>query len=197
MHNVDVETVLFLIGVSADVNSRIQDSSYRTPLHLAVNAGSEIIVRHLVSPLWKGFIFVWRIVLVTVAFVYAKSRWCSNLNSRTNYIKLWIERASTHLTFVCHISSKLLAGSRFNEVDKHHQTALHLAAANNSASILSILLENGAEPDAADDKGNNGKQWLLFLKFIVSMAIRIVYFFFAETVSRHKTSFSWGVMKGC
>lgn len=136
-------------------------------------------------------------VLVTVAFVYAKSRWCSNLNSRTNYIKLWSERALTHLTFVCHISSKLLAGSRFNEVDKHHQTALHLAAANNSASILSILLENGAEPDAADDKGNNGKQWLLFLKFIVSMAIRIVYFFFAETVSRHKTSFSWGVMKGC
>lgn len=51
VHNVDVETVLFLIGVSADVNSRIQDSSHRTPLHLAVNAGSEIIVRHLVSPL--------------------------------------------------------------------------------------------------------------------------------------------------
>lgn len=47
VHNVDVETVLFLIGVSADVNSRIQDSSHRTALHLAVNAGSEIIVRHL------------------------------------------------------------------------------------------------------------------------------------------------------
>ena len=49
IQNVDVETVLFLIGVSANVNSRIQDSSHRTPLHLAVNAGSEIIVRHLVS----------------------------------------------------------------------------------------------------------------------------------------------------
>ena len=48
IQNVDVETVLFLIGVSADVNSRIQDSSHRTPLHLAVNAGSEIVVRHLV-----------------------------------------------------------------------------------------------------------------------------------------------------
>ena len=48
IQNVDVETVLFLIGVSADINSRIQDSSHRTPLHLAVNAGSEIIVRHLV-----------------------------------------------------------------------------------------------------------------------------------------------------
>lgn len=47
IQNVDVETVLFLIGVSANVNSRIQDSSHRTPLHLAVSAGSEIIVRHL------------------------------------------------------------------------------------------------------------------------------------------------------
>lgn len=96
IHNVDVETVLFLIGVSANVNSRIQDSSNRTPLHLAVNAGSEILVRHL-----------------------------------------------------------LLAGSRVNDVNKHRQTALHMASANNSASIISILLENGVEPDAADEKGNN------------------------------------------
>lgn len=48
IQNVDIETVLFLIGVSANVNSRIQDSSHRTPLHLAVSARSEIIVRHLV-----------------------------------------------------------------------------------------------------------------------------------------------------
>lgn len=47
IQNVDVETVLFLIGVSVNVNSRIQDSSHRTPLHLAVSAGSEITVRHL------------------------------------------------------------------------------------------------------------------------------------------------------
>ncbi|XP_048582377.1 rabankyrin-5 isoform X2 [Nematostella vectensis] len=43
----DVETVLFLIGVSVDINSRIQDSTHRTPLHLAVSAGAEIMVRHL------------------------------------------------------------------------------------------------------------------------------------------------------
>lgn len=48
IQNVDVETVLFLIGVSANVNSRIRDSSNRTPLHLAVSAGSEIVVRHVV-----------------------------------------------------------------------------------------------------------------------------------------------------
>ena len=45
----DIESVLFLISVHANVNSRVQDSSQQTPLHLAVNVGSEIIVRNLVS----------------------------------------------------------------------------------------------------------------------------------------------------
>ncbi|XP_054749515.2 rabankyrin-5-like [Lytechinus pictus] len=43
----DIESVLFLISVRANVTSRIQDSSQLTPLHLAVQAGSEIIVRNL------------------------------------------------------------------------------------------------------------------------------------------------------
>lgn len=45
----DIESVLFLISVQANVNSRVQDASKLTPLHLAVQAGSEIIVRNLVS----------------------------------------------------------------------------------------------------------------------------------------------------
>lgn len=45
----DVETVLFLISVNAKTNIPVQDSSMLTPLHLAVQAGSENIVRHLVS----------------------------------------------------------------------------------------------------------------------------------------------------
>jgi ankyrin repeat protein len=44
----DIESVLFLISVQANVNSRVQDSAKQTPLHLAVQAGSEIIVRNLV-----------------------------------------------------------------------------------------------------------------------------------------------------
>ena len=46
----DIESVLFLISVHANVNSRTQDQHHLTPLHLAVMAGSEIIVRNLVSP---------------------------------------------------------------------------------------------------------------------------------------------------
>ena len=44
----DIESVLFLISVRANVNSRVQDSAMQTPLHLAVHVGSEIIVRNLV-----------------------------------------------------------------------------------------------------------------------------------------------------
>jgi ankyrin repeat protein len=45
----DIESVLFLISIHANVNSRVQDAQQLTPLHLAVQAGSEIIVRNLVS----------------------------------------------------------------------------------------------------------------------------------------------------
>lgn len=49
VQNSDIESVLFLISVQVNVNSRVQDSSKLTPLHLAVQAGSEIIVRNLVE----------------------------------------------------------------------------------------------------------------------------------------------------
>ena len=45
----DMESVLFLISVHANINSRVQDSSQMTPLHLAVVAGAEMISRNLVN----------------------------------------------------------------------------------------------------------------------------------------------------
>jgi len=47
--NEDVEAVVFLMSVRADVNSKVQNPSLNIPLHLAIKKGSEIIVRHLVS----------------------------------------------------------------------------------------------------------------------------------------------------
>ena len=47
----DIEGVLFLLSVHCNINSRVQDASQLTPLHLAVNVGAEIIVRNLVSTL--------------------------------------------------------------------------------------------------------------------------------------------------
>ncbi|XP_057676703.1 rabankyrin-5 [Corythoichthys intestinalis] len=96
VQNSDIESVLFLISVKANVNSRVQDAAKLTPLHLAVQAGSEIIVRNL-----------------------------------------------------------LLAGAKVNELTKHRQTALHLAAQQDLATICSVLLENGIDFAAEDENGNN------------------------------------------
>ncbi|KAJ8266348.1 hypothetical protein GJAV_G00129370 [Gymnothorax javanicus] len=96
VHNSDIESVLFLISVQANVNSRVQDAAKLAPLHLAVLSGSEIIVRNL-----------------------------------------------------------LLAGAKVNELTKHRQTALHLAAQQDLPTICSVLLENGVDFAAVDENGNN------------------------------------------
>ena len=46
----DVESVMFLLSVHVDVNSKVRNHSVHTPLHLAIKKGSELLVRHLVSP---------------------------------------------------------------------------------------------------------------------------------------------------
>ena len=56
--NSDIESVLFLISVHAYVNSRVQDSKNLTPLHIAVDVGSEIIVRNLVRAYFNFYPFV-------------------------------------------------------------------------------------------------------------------------------------------
>uniref|UniRef100_A0A673GLN3 Ankyrin repeat and FYVE domain containing 1 n=1 Tax=Sinocyclocheilus rhinocerous TaxID=307959 RepID=A0A673GLN3_9TELE len=96
VQNSDIESVLFLISVQANVNSRVQDSAKLSPLHLAVQAGSEIIVRNL-----------------------------------------------------------LLAGAKVNELTKHRQTALHLAAQLDLSTICSVLIENGVDFAAVDENGSN------------------------------------------
>lgn len=51
---------------------------------------------------------------------------------------------------------QLLAGAKVNELTKHRQTALHLAAQQDLATICSVLLENGVDFAAEDENGNNG-----------------------------------------
>lgn len=59
------------------------------------------------------------------------------------------------LTFTL-FSVQLLAGAKVNELTKHRQTALHLAAQQDQATICSVLLENGIDFAAEDENGNNG-----------------------------------------
>ena len=41
------------------------------------------------------------------------------------------------------------------DVDNHQRSVLHMAVEGNFPTILSILLENAADPDLVDDNGNN------------------------------------------
>ena len=45
--NSDIETVLSLISVNVNINSRVKDNQAKTALHLAAEAGSEMILRNL------------------------------------------------------------------------------------------------------------------------------------------------------
>jgi ankyrin repeat protein len=41
----DIESVLFLLSINVDVNSRTKDTRQMSPLHLAVESQSELLVR--------------------------------------------------------------------------------------------------------------------------------------------------------
>lgn len=60
------------------------------------------------------------------------------------------------------ICVQLLAGAKVNELTKHRQTALHLAAQQDQATICSVLLENGIDFAAEDENGNNGNYLFIF-----------------------------------
>ena len=66
-------------------------------------------------------------------------------------------------TFVCFISMQLLAGARVGDVDNHHRAALHMAAEGDFATILGVLLEHSADPDLADESGNNGRYHVMIM----------------------------------
>lgn len=47
IQNCDMESVMFLLSVEVDVNSRVQDATLAPPLHLAAAAGNEVLLRSL------------------------------------------------------------------------------------------------------------------------------------------------------
>lgn len=53
----DIESVLFLLSIQVDVNSRVQDVNQTTPLHLAAATGNEMLVRSLILAGAKVCIF--------------------------------------------------------------------------------------------------------------------------------------------
>uniref|UniRef100_A0A8C6X634 Ankyrin repeat and FYVE domain containing 1 n=1 Tax=Naja naja TaxID=35670 RepID=A0A8C6X634_NAJNA len=130
VQNSDIESVLFLISVQADVNSRVQDTSKLTPLHLAVQAGSEIIVRNL---------------------LLAGAR-ISELNKhRQTALHL---AAQQDLPTIC--SVLLENGIDFAAVDENKNNALHLAVMHGRLSNIRVLLtECNIDAEAINARGQS------------------------------------------
>lgn len=44
-----------------------------------------------------------------------------------------------------------------NDVDNHDRGTLHMAVEGEFPNVVSVLLENGADPDKCDEEGNTGQ----------------------------------------
>lgn len=126
----DIESVLFLLSVHVNIHSRVQDSSKFTPLHLAVQAGSEMILRNI---LLAG----------------------ANINDVTvqNQTALHIAAANDHHS-LCQI---LLENNiNFDIVDTDMNNALHLACQNGNLNSCKVLLsESRISAEALNLRGQN------------------------------------------
>ncbi|XP_041096935.1 rabankyrin-5 [Polyodon spathula] len=130
VQNSDIESVLFLISVQANVNSRVQDAAKQTPLHLAVQAGSEIIVRNL---------------------LLAGAKVTELTKHRQTALHL---AAQQDLPTIC---SVLLENAvDFAAVDENGNNALHLAVMHGRLNnVRSLLTESNINAEAFNLRGQS------------------------------------------
>ncbi len=117
--NSDIETVLSLISVNVNVNSRIQDNLSKTSLHLAVEVGSEMIIRNLIL---AG----------------------ANVNDLTNNKKtaLHLVAECIHPSVATITSIFLENGINTNALDSASNNALHIAVQNANLPVIKVLLSH-------------------------------------------------------
>ncbi|XP_068457201.1 rabankyrin-5 [Clinocottus analis] len=130
VQNSDIESVLFLISVQANVNSRVQDAAKLTPLHLAVQAGSEIIVRNL---LLAG----------------------AKVNELTKHRQTALHLAAQQdLATIC--SVLLENGVDFAAEDENGNNALHLAVMQARLNnVRTLLTESNIDAEAFNLRGQS------------------------------------------
>uniref|UniRef100_A0A8C2ZT29 Ankyrin repeat and FYVE domain containing 1 n=1 Tax=Cyclopterus lumpus TaxID=8103 RepID=A0A8C2ZT29_CYCLU len=130
VQNADIESVLFLISVQANVNSRVQDAAKLTPLHLAVQAGSEIIVRNL---LLAG----------------------AKVNELTKHRQTALHLAAQQdLATIC--SVLLENGVDFAAEDENGSNALHLAVMQGRLNnVRTLLTESNIDAEAFNLRGQS------------------------------------------
>jgi ankyrin repeat protein len=131
----DVESVVFLMSVGVSVNTRLQNATELTPLHMAVEGGSEIICRHL---------------LLAGADVHA-----------TNHHK----QTPLHIAASCGqsaiLSILLENGADPNALDDSLNNALHVGVYfGHLAVVKTLLLESNISVDAVNMRGQTSLHML-------------------------------------
>ncbi|XP_074596039.1 rabankyrin-5 [Brevipalpus obovatus] len=125
---VDIESVLFLLSIHVNVHSRVQDTLQMTPLHLAVEIGSELIIRNL---LLAG----------------------ANINDVTSQKQTSLHLAAEHdHSSIC--SVLLDQGIDFDAKDANSNNALHIACQKGHLTTCKVLLsESNIQADACNLRG--------------------------------------------
>ncbi|KAH8350167.1 hypothetical protein KR067_004117, partial [Drosophila pandora] len=126
----DLESVLFLISVQVDVNSRVHDANQSTPLHLAASSQNEMITRNL---------------------ILAGAR----INERDALQKIPLHTA-IELGNLSAVSALIQNNADYDAIDVDGNNALHLAVRNGHFFIVrELLTESTVNAEAMNFKGRN------------------------------------------
>lgn len=126
----DLESVLFLLAIQVDVNSRVHDANQSTPLHLAAASRNEMITRNL---------------------ILAEAR----INERDAVQKTPLHIAAERGNLPA-VSALIQNGSDYDAVDGEGNNALHIAVRSGHLNIVrELLTESSINAEAVNNKGRN------------------------------------------
>lgn len=126
----DLESVLFLLAIQVDVNSRVHDAYQSTPLHLAASSKNEMIIRNL---------------------ILAGAR----INERDAVQKMPLHIAIERGNLAA-VSAMIQNNADFDASDADGNNALHLAVHGGQLAIVrELLTESRINAEATNAKGRN------------------------------------------
>lgn len=126
----DLESVLFLLSIQVDVNSRVHDVNQTPPLHLAAASENEMLVRNL---------------------ILAGAR----LNDRDATQKTALHVAAEKGRLAA-VSALIQNGADFDSVDADGNNALHIAVREGHVGVVrELLTESGINAESLNLKGRN------------------------------------------
>lgn len=126
----DLESVLFLLSIQVDVNSRVHDVNQTPPLHLAAASKNEMLLRNL---------------------ILAGARVNDKDSTSKTALHIACERGNLPA-----VSALLQNGADFDAVDNDGNNALHIAVRESHLPVVrELLTESRVNAEAINLKGRN------------------------------------------